>query len=105
MRTEEGQTGKDFHALKDVCVCMPGDSGETCGMSRSGFCSTSPGKWNHPQGHRENHWSSEYQRRTWCAGVGVAHWMTGSRTGKGVGSSASAWAGGSPTCTLHATAV
>ena len=78
MRTEEGQTGKDFHTLNDVCVCMLGDRGETCGMSRSGFCSTSPGKWNHPQAHRENHWSSEYQRRTWCAGVGVVHWMTSS---------------------------
>ena len=28
MRTEEGQTGKDFHTLNDVCVCMLEDRGE-----------------------------------------------------------------------------
>ena len=100
MRTKEGQTGKDFHTLKDVCDCMPGESEETCGMSRSGLCSMSPRKWNHPRAHRENHWSSEYQRRTWCAGGGVAPWMTSpvcpspsSWTGRGVGSSASTWLG------------
>ena len=91
-----------------TCGCTRGDSAETCGMSRSGFCSTSPVEWNHLQAplqaHRANRWSSEYQRRTWRAGVGVGHRATSPACPpapgqeKVRGSSASAWAGDSPTC-------
>ena len=89
-----------------TCGCTRGDSAETCGMSRSGFCSTSPVEWNHLQAplqaHRANRWSSEYQRRTWRAGVGVGHRAASPACPpapgqeKVRGSSASAWAGDRP---------